>query len=366
MDSNELTGPIPPTIGRLQELEQLYLEHNRLEGPIPDDLCHLTNLGDLYVSNNKLYGLIPTCLGKLKSLRRLYLDYNNLTSIPSNLWSLHDLLGLNLSTNSLGGNLPLDIGNLKVITQLDLSWNQLSGDIPSTIGSAQSLVNLSLGHNKLQGHIPQSLGIFGSIWRKKDNSRLPTQVDSVPLAWRRISYHQLLQATNAFNESNLLGKGSFGSVYGGTLSDGTNIAVKVFNLQSGGAFRSFDVECEVMRNIRHRNLTEIISSCTNMDFKALLLEYRPNGSLEKWLYSHNYCLDVLQWLNIMIDVASALEYLHHGHTTPILHCDLKPSNVLLDENMVAHIADFGIAKLLGDGDFMAQTRTCPTIGYTAP
>ncbi|XP_059650564.1 probable LRR receptor-like serine/threonine-protein kinase At3g47570 [Cornus florida] len=160
--------------------------------------------------------------------------------------------------------------------------------------------------------------------------------------------------------------GSFGSVYKGTLLDGMSVTIKVFNSQLERAFRSFEVECEVMRNIRHRNLMKIISSCTNLDFKALVLEYMPNGSLEKWLYSHNYCLDILQRLNVMIDVASALEYLHHGHTTPIIHCDLKPNNVLLDEDMVAHVADFGIAKLLGEGDLMVQTKTLATIGYMAP
>ncbi|KAM7515099.1 hypothetical protein LguiA_004682 [Lonicera macranthoides] len=92
----------------------------------------------------------------------------------------------------------------------------------------------------------------------------------------------------------------------------------------------------------------------------------PNGSLEKWLYSYNYCLTILERLNIMIDVASVLEYLHHGQTTPILHCNLKPSNVLLDKDMIAHVCDFGIAKLLGEDEFMAQTKTLATIGYMAP
>ena len=124
--------------------------------------------------------------------------------------------------------------------------------------------------------------------------------------------------------------------------------------------RSFNVECEVLSGIRHRNLVKIISSCTNEDLKALVLEYMPNGSLEKCLYSEEYFLDILQRLNILIDVASAVEYLHFGYSVPVVHCDIKPSNVLLDQSMVGHLSDFGITKLLGEEDSMTQTQTLAT------
>ncbi|XP_065848812.1 probable LRR receptor-like serine/threonine-protein kinase At3g47570 isoform X1 [Euphorbia lathyris] len=96
------------------------------------------------------------------------------------------------------------------------------------------------------------------------------------------------------------------------------------------------------------------------------MEFMPNWSLEKWLYSHNYFLDIFQRLNIMIDVASAVEYIHHGSMNPIVHCDLKPSNILLDEDMVAHVTDFGIEKLIGEDQSFIQTITLATVGYMAP
>ncbi|XP_052883490.1 receptor kinase-like protein Xa21 [Gossypium arboreum] len=164
----------------------------------------------------------------------------------------------------------------------------------------------------------------------------------------------------------MIGSGSFGTVYKGILFDETEVAIKVFNLQIEGAFKSFDVECEVMSKIIHRNLVKVITCCSTTDFKALVLELMPNGNLEKCLYSNNHFLDILQRINIMIDVASALEYLHSGYSTPLIHCDLKPSNVLLDKDMIAHVGDFGIAKLLGEGDSMKQTMTLATIGYMAP
>ncbi|XP_055831245.1 receptor kinase-like protein Xa21 isoform X1 [Solanum dulcamara] len=143
-------------------------------------------------------------------------------------------------------------------------------------------------------------------------------------------------------------------------------SAKVFNVQLEGAFKSFDKECEILRNLRHRNLTKVITSCSNLDFKALVLEYMPNGTLDKWLYSHNLFLNLLQRLDIMIDVAFAVDYLHNGYSTPVVHCDLKPSNVLLDQEMVAHVSDFGIAKMLGAGEAFVQTRTIASIGYIAP
>ncbi|PHT82696.1 hypothetical protein T459_11139 [Capsicum annuum] len=141
--------------------------------------------------------------------------------------------------------------------------------------------------------------------------------------------------------------------------------IKVFNLQLDVAFKSFDTECEVLRNLRHRNLAKVITTCSNLDFKSLVLEYMPNGSLDKYLYSH-YFLDIRQRLSIMLDVACALEYLHHGFLSAVIHCHLKPSNVLLDEDMVAHLSNFGISKLLGEDQGDLYTKTLATLGYIAP
>ncbi|XP_040369810.1 probable LRR receptor-like serine/threonine-protein kinase At3g47570 isoform X1 [Rosa chinensis] len=203
--------------------------------------------------------------------------------------------------------------------------------------------------------------------RRKKNATTAAHIILMPqVLRRRVSYQELLCATDGFNESNLLGIGAFGSVYKGTFPDEIDVAIKVFNLDLEGAFASFEVECEMLSNVHHRNLVKVISCCSQIDFKGLVLNYMPNGSLEKWLYSQNSSLDLVQRLDIMIDVTSALEYLHHDYEVPIVHCDLKPSNILLDDDMVAHVADFGIAKLLGGGDSMTQTMTLATIGYIAP
>lgn len=469
LSGNDLTGSMPTTLCDLHILQRLGLAVNRLSGSLPECLCKMSVLGLLSLYHNRISGPIPSCIGNATSLRNVYLSSNRLTNIPTSLWSLKDLLVLNLSNNTLIGSIPPELGNLKAITSINLSRNQLSGSIPSTIGDLQTLIYLSLAYNELQGSIPESLGkmislesanlsnnilsgtipkalellrylknfnvsfnrlegeipskgpflnftsqsfmgngglcggllfqpcvtrtfhhsrrskllliilvslgaavmVLGSIGvfmlRRRRNRNIPNQAESfAATTLARISYIEIERATQGFDQCNLLGSGGFGSVYRAVFENGMTLAVKVFNLQVEGALKSFDAECEVLRNLRHRNLTKVISSCTNLDFKALLLEYMPNGSLELWLHSDDHFLNMIQRLDIMIDVAFALGYLHHGYETVVVHSDLKPSNVLLDEKLVGHLSDFGLAKLLGEGESIAHTKTLATMGYIAP
>ncbi|KAL5835462.1 hypothetical protein ACOSQ4_014959 [Xanthoceras sorbifolium] len=428
LGGNKLFGPIPACLGDVTSLRVLYLNSNNLTSTIPSFLWSLKDILDLNLSTNSLRGHLSLDIEKLKVVTQIDLSGNELSGdIPSSIGGLQNLMKFSLAHNKLRGPIPESFGNLISLESLDLSSNNLSGAIPKSLDKLRYFKDLNLSFNRLEGEIPTegpftnfSAGSFmgnselcgasrlqvpqckthalqelkkkeASVMKpiyilptiasmilvlaftyfllrsRKRKSKSLEEEDVLTLAtWRRISYQELQNATNGFEESNLLGTGGFGSVYRGKFLDGMIIAVKVFNLQVDRASKSFDDECEVMSKIRHRNLVKIISSCSNIDFKALVLEYMPNGSLETWLYSYNYCLDTIQRLNIMIDVASALEYLHHDYATPIVHCDLKPSNVLLDKDMVAHVGDFGIAKLLGEGDSMRQTNTLATIGYMAP
>ncbi|XP_057483880.1 LRR receptor-like serine/threonine-protein kinase EFR isoform X2 [Actinidia eriantha] len=354
--TNNFVGSLPRDMClHLPALEFLALQENELGGSIPSHIGNCTSLSIIGIYENKLTGVIPDEIGELPKIEELVLSFNNLSgSIPTTLFNSSTIQLISIVSNRLAGNLPsgqyLSLPNLK---SLHLGNNTLTGTIPSIITNASQLTNLDLA-SKL-------------IIRRRKRLKPPTLSDEfLPKTFERVTYQELLRATEGFSESNLLGIGSFGSVYKGILTNGTILAIKVFNLQVESAFKSFDTECEILRNIRHRNLTKVISSCSSPDFKALILEYMPNGNLEKWLYSHNYFLDISKKLEILIDVACALEYLHHGYSTPVLHLDLKPSNVLLDEDMVARVSDFGIAKFLGDDENAAHTKTIATLGYMAP
>ncbi|KAH9716488.1 protein kinase domain-containing protein [Citrus sinensis] len=399
LGSNKLTS-IPLTIWNLKGMLYLNFSSNFFTGPLPLDIGNLKVLVGIDFSMNNFSDVIPTAIGGLTNLQYLFLGYNRLQgSIPESFGDLISLKSLNLSNNNLSGSIPISLEKLSYLEYLDLSFNKLKGEIPKggSFGnfSAESFEgnellcgspNLQVPPCKTSIHhksrknvlllgivLPLStifiiVVILLIVRYRKRVKQPPNDANMPPIATcRRFSYLELCRATNRFSENNLIGRGGFGSVYKARIGEGMEVAVKVFDLQCGRAFKSFDVECEMMKSIRHRNLIKVISSCSTEEFKALILEYMPHGSLEKSLYSSNYILDIFQRLNIMVDVATTLEYLHFGYSAPVIHCDLKPSNVLLDDNMVAHLSDFGIAKLLiGEDQSITQTQTLATIGYMAP
>ncbi|XP_027064425.2 uncharacterized protein [Coffea arabica] len=400
--SNVLSSSLPTTIWNLKDLLELDLPSNSLSGTLPPEIRNLKAAILIDLSINEISGSIPSSIGDLVNLQNLSLAYNRLQgSIPESIGTTLSLEWLDLSHSYLTGVIPMSLSNLRYLVHFNVSYNNLSGEIPSkgpfTNFTGESFISNEALCGAPRFHVPTCPGISGGRLRTKKLRRTISVAlgafISVALAiflgfiylrrakkeqvasagvlssvatQERISYYKLLQATDGYNESNLLGTGSFGSVYKGTLDDGRIVAVKVFKIQQEGAFNSFDAECEVLRSLRHRNLTKVISSCSNEDFKALVLEFMPNGSLEKWLYSQNHFLEIKQRLDILIDVACALQYLHYGLSTPVVHCDVKPGNVLLDHDMVAHVSDFGVAKLLGHEDSFTYTKTLATFGYLAP
>ncbi|KAG1360815.1 LRR receptor-like serine/threonine-protein kinase EFR [Cocos nucifera] len=419
---NQLTGTIPIEILRLYSLSDvLDLSHNALHGPLPSEIGNLINVNSLYVSDNRLFGKIPDSIGKCVVLVKLSMSGNFFEGvIPTSLGNLEGLQFLDLSSNNLSGRIPGYVQIFHSLQFLNLSFNNLEGEVPSGGVFANMSAFSVIGNRNICGgirelHLPPcsstqphvkkhkaailvviitvasgvllglALILFFILfyWTRKSTKRHPSMA-TVRTDLIRVSYHELVRATDGFSSANLIGVGSFGSVYKGVMEwdDEKMVAIKILNLQQQGASSSFIAECEVLRSIRHRNLVKIITACSGVDFrgndfKALVLEFMENGSLEQWLHPEVderfpvRNLNLEQRVSIAIDVASALDYLHHHSPVPIVHCDLKPSNILLDDDMTARVSDFGLAKFLSEStDSFSISASLVAIkgsvGYIAP
>ncbi|TKY48066.1 PTI tyrosine-protein kinase [Spatholobus suberectus] len=187
--------------------------------------------------------------------------------------------------------------------------------------------------------------------------------------WRVFSLKELHSATNNFNYDNKLGEGGFGSVYWGQLWDGSQIAVKRLKVWSNKADMEFAVEVEILARVRHKNLLSLRGYCAEGQERLIVYDYMPNLSLLSHLHGHHSAESLLDWnrrMNIAIGSAEGIAYLHHQSTPHIIHRDIKASNVLLDSDFQARVADFGFAKLIPDGATHVTTRVKGTLGYLAP
>ncbi|CAI8586288.1 unnamed protein product [Vicia faba] len=419
LQANKLSSNIPTNIGNLTILSDLYLSGNKLEGRIPFSLRYCTQLQKLSIAENKLSGHlpnqtfsyldgliyivlsnnyftgpIPSEFGYLKQLSILSLESNHLSGeIPKSLASCISLIGLGLGSNFLHGSIPLFLASLKSLEALDISHNNFSSTIPFELEDLTFLKILDLSFNNLCGEVPKE-GVFSNATKvslignknlcggisqlklppcfKKPSkkhkrslkkkliiisvfggilisfvaftivhvlTRKSTKLPSSPSLQNRalrVTYGELHEATNGFSSSNLVGTGSFGSVYRGSLHNFERpIAVKVLNLETRGAAKCFVAECSA-------------------------------------LGPGNHSLSLTKRVDIALDVAHALDYLHHDEDQVVVHCDIKPSNVLLDEEMVAHLGDFGLARLIhgstghSSKDQIDSSTIKGTIGYVPP
>lgn len=490
---NEFTGPAPATFANHSSLVVLDLRRNYFDGGLPDSWAYAENLRILSLGYNKLVGHLPSWLWNLNQLQLLDLSNNNLwgtipdqigqmegfkhndsginnketlwsdgvsieskgtesyfkyllavvTSvdlsgnsisgeIPTTLGSLNGLFNLNLSSNMLNGSIPSSLANIVTLESLDFSSNLLTGQIPPQLTKLTYLAFLNLSNNHLSGRIPPGnqfnsftnqsyLGntdlcgfplisscsavdqqptaalddrsrklkiaagcvsgiVFGTMISVfiycaiiKRRSRVKRERPKVQNFDRRfnLTVEELFRATEGYSDTNIVGRGGFSIVYRGVLSDKRVVAIKKFKtFNHAEAERSFIAECATLGQIRHKNLVKILGAYSTRDFKALVLAYLPNGSLDMHLYKEGECS--LNWetrVQIAHGVAQGMVYLH-GETGfgQILHCDLKPSNVLLDEDFEPHISDFGISKLMTASKNWSASASVfrGSIGYAAP
>nr|TKV99574.1 hypothetical protein SEVIR_8G052700v2 [Setaria viridis] len=324
LGGNRFTGAVPEWLGTLKSLQRLQLDNNIFTGPIPSSLCNLSNLIGLYLESNQLDGHIPPSLGNLQTLEILNISNNNLLgTIPKELFGIQTLLNIELSSNNLGGPLHPDIGNAKQLTYLDISSNSLSGEIPSAIGNCERLEDIKLGHNVFSGSVPTSLGNITNL-QILNLSRNHLN-GSIPVSLVRLKFLEQLDLSFNRLEGEVPTAGIFSNLISVWIDGNTGLC--------GG---------QLVRHLR---------PCS-----AMHLNSRKNK------------------LSIVVDIADAMEYLHHNYQGTIVHCDLKPSNILLDDNMTARVGDFGLAMFkvdsimpsFGDSASASSIAIKGTIGYVAP
>ncbi|XP_027342898.1 probable LRR receptor-like serine/threonine-protein kinase At1g05700 [Abrus precatorius] len=330
---------------------------------------------------------------------------------------------LNLSSSGLIGKIALGISNMKSIEYLDLSNNSLTGDVPDFLSQLRFLRVLNLEGNQLSGTIPMQLDVrsnngllefnfggnpnlcsLGSCNNRNGNQVVIPLVSSLggafmilivsmisfcvykrrqqvsphiskKSAYSRIreelesnkqefTYDEVLIITRNFER--VVGKGGFATVYYGCVDD-TEVAVKMLS-PSAPAYLQFHAEAKLLAIVHHKCLTALIGYCDDGANMALIYEYMANGDLAKHLSDKNE--NTLSWnqrIQIAVDAAEGLEYLHHGCNPPIVHRDVKSKNILLNEKLRAKLADFGLSKIYPDeGDTHMSTVVAGTPGYLDP
>ncbi|KAG5582814.1 hypothetical protein H5410_053441 [Solanum commersonii] len=341
LQENRLEGIIPPELGKCNILSVLNLTKNHLVGSIPEEVAGLSSLSiSLSLASNSFTGPLPKELGQLINLEELDVSQNKLSGeIPSTLSNCLGLERINISSNLFQGTIPQSLTDLRSLGEIDFSRNNLSGEIPEFLGKLPYLQKLDLSFNELEGKVPNE-GIFAntSAFSINGNNRLCGGVPNLHLPecskatkhldsgvllavivtlalsvlvlcscaayyklsnsrkaqpWNaeqlfeipRTTYRAIHRATNGFSDANLVGRGSFGSVYKAHFDvDNTIMAVKVLNLQQRGALRSFLDECRTLSTIRHRNLLKIKIACSSIDhqgndFKCIVFGFMTNGNL---------------------------------------------------------------------------------------
>ncbi|KAF8012867.1 hypothetical protein BT93_I0893 [Corymbia citriodora subsp. variegata] len=415
---NQIPGSIPPRLGELLSFVRLNLRWNSLQGQIPSSLGQVKGLKYLSLAGNNLTGSIPPSLGRLQFLEVLDLSSNSLSGeIPNDIVKLNNLTVLLLNNNKLSGQLPSGLMNVTALTSFNVSFNNLFGplrlnnklmkcsnvignhfsepcpwptDLHRADGSANYVASASGGQPTSSGNrfsvveiasissasaivsvllVLIGLCVYTRKWKPRSSNCGPVKKElsvfidiGIPL-----TYENVVQATGNFNASNCIGSGGFGATYKAEISPGVLLAIKRLAVGRFQGAQQFHAEIKTLARHHHRNLVTLIGYHASETEMFLIYKYLPGGNLEKFIKERS--TRPVDWRvlhKIAFDVARALSYLHNQCVPRILHRDVKPSNILLDDDYNAYLSDFGLARLLGTSETHATTGVAGTFGYVAP
>uniref|UniRef100_A0A7N0UKL3 non-specific serine/threonine protein kinase n=1 Tax=Kalanchoe fedtschenkoi TaxID=63787 RepID=A0A7N0UKL3_KALFE len=411
--NNMLSGEIPSNIGASQKsLKSFDVSNNMISGSIPRSLGDLDFLELLDLSGNKLHGHIPSNFGQLHSLKVLKLSSNSLTGkIPESLASLNKLMTLQLDNNRLSGEVPSGLADMEslVVKNDENSCDDLIGNPPGScqkgvlrravLLSSERMDSLNYtspsDEEDTEGVVARSnrlnsieiasivsasaivsvllaliiLFVYTRKWAP--DSRVQVSVTKeitlftdigAPLTFDKIS-----NSTANFNASNCIGNGGFGATYRAEIAPGVVVAVKRLSVGRFHGVQQFHAEIKTLERVRHPNLVTLIGYHASETEMFLIYNYLPGGNLAKFIQERSEKATDWKILHkIALDIAQALAYLHDQCVPRVLHRDVKPSNILLDNDLNAYLSDFGLSRLLGTSETHATTGVAGTFGYLAP
>ncbi|KAL7104528.1 hypothetical protein ACP275_08G250900 [Erythranthe tilingii] len=368
MGHNDLSGPIPQELGGLKSVAILDLSYNRLNGTIPQSLTGLTLLGDIDLSNNNLWGVIPESAPFDTFPDYRFANNSGLCGYP--------LPKCVSGLEAAGGGGPRQRSHRR---QASLAGSVAMGLLFSffcIFGLIIVFVETKKRKKKKEAALEAYMenhsnsATAQSNWKLSARDALSINLSTFEKPLRKLTFADLLEATNGFHDDSLVGSGGFGDVYKAELKDGSVVAIKKLIHVSGQGDREFVAEMDTIGKIKHRNLVPLLGYCRVGEERLLVYEYMKYGSLEDVLHDRKKIGIELNWFarrKIAIGAARGLAFLHHNCIPHIIHRDMKSSNVLLDENLEARVSDFGMARHMSAMDTHLSVSTLAgTPGYVPP
>ncbi|KAG6552772.1 hypothetical protein Mapa_005720 [Marchantia paleacea] len=375
LSNKNLTGAIPSEIGNLAGLQELYLDNNHLTGGIPTSLTLLTSLTTLSLDNNSLSGGIPNSLQNKTGFT--FSGNPNLTLCETTDAECNNPIS---ETGSKSSNTGIIIGVvIGVIVAVIVGIGLIVYFVrKSKRNNNRAPVGGALTHYSEPGIAKLSESSYDLSNSKSSVSASNASAQSHPsdrvnayVAAGFMSMKEVLTATR--NHSKKIGEGGYGPVYYGKLANGREVAVKVNKIGASQGSNEFVNEVALLTRVHHRNLVSLLGFCEENNERILVYQYQHNGTLSDLLYGPNSAAKPLNWrtrLDIAVNAAKGLEYLHTGCNPLIIHRDIKSNNILIDDKMVAKVADFGISKSTPDQNMTSNGRMSTAVrgtpGYIDP